>query len=142
MARTNIPNALKMRQLKYGDVSEAERDAVADQLRAQGRRAEVLLLYERLPDHPALADEARWAVSEGNAFHLLSLQRLGREVSEQELRDCASAAENRARWMDARQCYEALGEVDAVRKIAQHLPPSLRPAAEPEVGSEPEDQGA
>jgi len=131
-----------MRQLKYGDVSEAERDAIAARLTAEGRRAEVLLLYERQPDHPALREEARWAVSEGNAFHLLSLQRMGREVSEQELRDCAAAAENRARWMDARQCYEALGEMDAVRKIAEHLPQSLRPAAEPEVGGEPEDPGA
>lgn len=138
MARAKIPNALKMRQLKYGEVSDAEREAVAAALRDQGRRAEALLLYERTPDHPSLAEEARWAVSEGDAFHLLSLQRMGREVSEQEFRDCARAAEDRARWMYARQCYEAIGDLAAVRAIAEHLPPSLRPPAEPDELAEDE----
>ena len=132
MARAKIPTALKMRELKYGQGQESERDAVAETLRADGRRAEAVLLFEGRPEHPFLAEEVRWAISEGNGFHLLSIQRLGREVSEQELRDCAAAARDRGRWMDARNCYEAIGDLAAIREFAEELPPSRRPEAEPE----------
>jgi hypothetical protein len=129
MARTKIPTALAMRELKYGDHSEAERDAIMAQLLAEDRRAEAILFFEGRPEHPGLRQEVQWAVQEGNAFHLLSVQRIGREVTPGEFEDCARAATERGRWMDARLCYLALGDEDALGAIAEHLPPALRPEA-------------
>ena len=135
MAKVKIPNALKMRELKYGEVSEAEREALALALRAAGRRSEAILLYEHLPEAVFLSEEVDWAVGEGNGFHLLAMQHMGRPISEETLRGCAHAAEQRGRWMDARRCYAALGDEAAVRKIAENLPESMRV---PEPTDEPE----
>ena len=127
MARSRIPTALDMRTLKYGEASDAERDAVAEALRAAGRRAEALLLYERRPGHPDLAGERDWAVAEGNGFHLLGVKRAGGPVDEAAWRACAAEAERRGRWMDARHCYRTVGDAEALQRIAEHLPEALRP---------------
>jgi len=127
MARSRIPNALEMRELKYGDAQDAEKDRAAEELRQLGRRAEAILLFQGRGDHPFLADEARWAVGEGNGFHLLSLARLGRPVAEQEFRACAQAAEQRGRWMEARLCYLEIGDDAAILRIREHLPAALQP---------------
>jgi hypothetical protein len=134
MARAKIPTALAMRELKYEDAPEAERDAVAERLRDEGRHSEALLLYEGRPDAPFVREEALWAVAEGNGFHLLALQRVGREVSEAEFRDCARAALDRGRWMDARHCFLAVGDREALQAIAEHLPEALKP--EPPAGQD------
>ena len=136
MARSRFPDALKMRTLKYGQATDAERDAVAEALRKDGRRAEALLLYERRPGHPDLAGERDWAVSEGNGFHLLGVARAGGEVADDAWRACAAEAERRGRWMDARHCYRMVGDDAALRAIAEHLPESLRPEPEPEADGE------
>lgn len=133
MARSRFPDALKMRTLKYGEASEAECDAVAEALRKDGRRSEALLLYERRPGHPDLAGERDWAVSEGNGFHLLAVARVGGTVDADAWQACAAEAERRGRWMDARHCYLSVGDEAAVRRIAEHLPETLRPAPAPEA---------
>lgn len=129
MARSKRPTALEMRELKYGDTPDAEKDRMAERLQAEGRHAEAILLFEGRGDHPALAQAVSWAVSQGNGFHLVSVARLGRPVTPQEFRSCAEAAEGRGRWMDARLCWLELEDEAAVRAIAEHLPQSLRPAA-------------
>jgi hypothetical protein len=127
MAHAKIPTALAMRELKYGGSDDARRDAIAQSLRSEGRRAEAVLLFEGRGDHPFLTEELSWGVTEGNAFHLLSVQRLGREISPEEFRACARAACDRGRWMDARHCYLATGDDAALQEIADRLPESLRP---------------
>jgi len=126
-----------MRELKYGDAPDEQRDAVAQALREAGRRAEAILLYEGRPEATFLREEETWAVGEGHAFHLLALKRMGRTVSEQSLRDCARAAEQRGRWMDARNCYLALEDEVAIEKISEHLPPGMRVEPEIEEDQEP-----
>jgi hypothetical protein len=146
MARTHIPTALQMRRLKYergepGEEDEAlreERDRVAEALRAAGRRAEAVLLFQGDPDHPFLADELDWAVEAGDGFHLLAVRRLGREVGEDLLRACAQSAREHGRWMDARLCLMALGDEEGIAALAEHLPPSLRPEP-PEVPADEAD---
>jgi hypothetical protein len=129
MARGGHPDALRMRTLKYGDPREAERDRVAEALRADGRRSEAVLMYERLPEHPFLDEEQAWAVETGDAFHLLALRRIGRSIPDDAFRACARQAEAAGRWLDARQCYLAVADPAALERIAEHLPTSLRPAA-------------
>jgi len=136
MARTPIPDALAMKSLKYGNHTDAERDAVAERLREAGRRSEALLLFQGRPDHPFLAEERRWAIEEGAAFHLLSLRRMGAAVSDDDLRVCARSAEGRGRWMDARLCHAALGDDEGLRRVAPHVPEGLRPEEEVEESEE------
>jgi hypothetical protein len=133
MARSQIPNALAMRALKFGTTDPSEVLEVAETLRAAGRRAEAILLFERWPEHEFLRGERDWAAGEGQGFHLVSLRRMGCAVDEGHLRSCAEAAEARGRWMDARRCWLELRDEAAVLRIAEHLPPSLRPAAAPEA---------
>jgi hypothetical protein len=136
MAKPKIPAALQMQRLKYADAPEAERDAVAELLRAEGRRSEAILLFEGRGDHRFLQEERDWATREGDAFLLLSIRRLGCPVDADQLRACAQAAEQRGRWMDARNAWLAAGDDEAVARVAEHLPPSLRPAAPPEADSD------
>jgi hypothetical protein len=131
VAKTGFPDALRMRALKYGDSSDAEKDAVAERLRADGRHSEAILLFQGRPEHPFLAAEQAWAVAEGDAFHLQSLARMGRPVPAEDFRACAQAAEAKGRWMDARAAWLAAGDEAAVRRIAAHLPPSLVPPPPP-----------
>lgn len=126
VAKSDIPNALVMQNLKYGDAPPAERDAVAARLRELGRRSEAVLLFEGRPEHPFLSEEVEWAIGEGAAYHLLSLQSLGVEVPQDAFRRCAAAAEARSRYMDARTCYVALEDTAGLQRINAHLPPSLR----------------
>jgi hypothetical protein len=115
-----------MRELKYGDRSPAERDRVAERLRALKRRSEAILLFESRPDHPFLQEERVHAVKEGNAFHLLSLRRMGVEVSDEDLRSCGRRAESSGRWLAAHQCYEALDDQEGLARVADRIPESLR----------------
>lgn len=136
MTASRIPDALEMRELKYGNRSDAERDRVAEALLAAGRRSEALLLFEGRLDHPQLASEKRYALEEGASFHLLSLRRMGLTVTEEDLRVCALAAERKGRYLDARQCWAALGEEGEIERIADHLPAGLRPESGLEADEE------
>lgn len=126
-----IPHALEMRSLKYEGSGDAAKDAVAKALMETGRRSEALLLYEGRPQVPFLQEELAWAVEQGVAFHLLALARLGVEIPPTAWTACAKAAEKAARWLDARQCFEALEDEEGLARIADHLPPSVRPSAPP-----------
>ena len=133
MAKSPFPDALQMKALKYGDRPDAEKDRVAELLRAEGRRSEALLLFTGRPDHPSLAAERRWAVEHGASFHLSALQRLGVVVPDEDFRVCGQTAERRGRWLDARRCWELLGDDAGLRRVAPHVPEGLRPEPEEEV---------
>src|SRR5262245_40720175 len=123
MARRSVPDALEMRRLKYGtEVDPRRRDEVARRLRADGRLAEAILLYDGRADHPDLVTDLAQAVNDGMAFHVLALRRMGAPVSDEQLRACAAAAEARERWLDAHRCYTALADAEALARIAPHLP--------------------
>jgi hypothetical protein len=140
MAKVKIPNAIQMQALKYGDASDADRDAVVEALRTAGRRSEALMLFEHRTDHPGVAQEADWAVSEGNGFHLIAVHRLSGKVTEEQFRACAAKAERTGHWQDARHCYVAIGDHEALGRLAEDLPPSLAQASREaaEAGAVPE----
>jgi hypothetical protein len=122
MARSSIPDALRMTALKYGEATAAERDRVAEALRAQGRRSEALLLYEGRADHPSVAKDLEWAVREGVAFTLFQVRRMGFPVTDEQRRACAAAAEARERWFDAHRLYEVLGDAEALERVRARIP--------------------
>jgi hypothetical protein len=135
MPQPPFPHALEMRRLKYGpDVPVAEKERWATALRAAGRRAEAVLLYEGRTDAAALTDDLDWAVREGAAYYLFSLQRMGLSVAPERFRACAEAAEKKERWHDARRCWQALGDQAGLDRVAPHLPGFVAP---PPPGAEP-----
>jgi hypothetical protein len=135
MAKPTFPTALDMRALKYGkDIPAADKDRWAKALRDAGRRAEAILLYDGRTDSPALKEDLDWAVREGAAFYLFSLQRMGLAVEADRFRACAEAAEAKERWYDARRCWEALKDEAGLARIAPHLPGYIAP---PPPGAEP-----
>lgn len=137
MPPARIPNALEMKTLKYGGRPDAEKDAVASALREAGRRSEALLLFEGRAEHPQLKEEKVWALEEGATFHLLALRRLGVAITAEDFTVCAHSAEKKGRWLDARLSWLELDRPEEIRRIAAHLPPSLRP--EPESSEEAEE---
>lgn len=139
MAKSGIPDAQQMKTLKYGNRPDAEKDRVAELLRAKGRRAEALLLFQGRPDHPFLVDEKRWAVEGGISFHLLALARLGVMVADDDYRVCGQTAERLGRWLDARQCWVALDDAEGLQRVAPHVPEGLRPEPPAEETEEAED---
>lgn len=136
MAKSPIPDALRMKALKYGERPDDEKDRMAELLRAEGRRAEALLLFQGRPDHPSLAEDKRWAVEEGMSFHLLSLRRLGMAIADEDFRVCGQTAERRGRWLDARQCWAVLEDEEGLRRVAPHVPEGLRPQEEADEDAE------
>lgn len=128
MASSQFPDALTMRDWKYGGRSAEERVALATRLRDVGRRSEALLLFEHDPANPFLEAEITWARENGIGFHLANMRSVGVEISPDAWRDCAQVAESRGRFMDARTCYVALEDTAALERINPHLPPSLRVA--------------
>jgi hypothetical protein len=133
MARPEIPPALVMRELKYGDRPAGERDRVAGILRQQDRREEAILLFEGRADHPFVDEEVRWAVEHGAGFHLLAIGRLGRALERGDLEACARRAEADGRYLEARLVCRALGDDAGLARLSPHLPPSLRPPAPTET---------
>jgi hypothetical protein len=135
MTNPTFPTALAMRELKYGqDAPAAEKDRWAKALREAGRRAEAILLYEGRTDSPALKEDLAWAVREGAAFYLFSLQRMGLAVSAEQFRACAESAESKERWYDARRCWQLLEDQAGLARVAPHLPGYVAP---PPPGAEP-----
>ena len=123
MAKSTIPDALEMTRLKYAAGIPVEaKEKVAAALRAAGRRPEAILLYEGSPDHPALQDDLRWAVSEGASFTLFALRRLGVPISDEQRRACAETAESKGRWYDAHRLYEVLGDAAALERVRAQIP--------------------
>src|SRR5689334_16995185 len=112
-----------MKRLKYApETTPAERDRVADALRADGRRSEALLLYEGRPDHPSLKDDLAWALAHGSSFTLLALKRLGFAIGDDEWRACAKGAEEASRWFDALRCYEKVADEASLARVREKLP--------------------
>ena len=123
MARAAIPDALGMRHLKYEPgVTNAQRDAVADALRAAGRIPEAILLYDGRADHPALRDDLAKAKADGVAFLVFALRKLGVPVTEDDIRACGAAAEAKGRWYDAFRCYESLADAPGLERVRVQLP--------------------
>jgi hypothetical protein len=131
VASTPIPDTLAMRVLMLASTPAEERERVAEALRAAGRRTEALLLYEGRADHPALRAARDHAVMNGLGFQLLAMQQLGADVTRDHLKAGAQAAERHGRYMEARLLHLALGDEEAVRRIAAHLPPSMVPPPPP-----------
>jgi hypothetical protein len=131
MPKAAIPHALQMRELKYGTSEPAERDRVAQALAGLERRSEAVLLYEGRADHPFLRQQLAWAADHGDAFLLILMRKLGVPVEAATFKACASVAEGKGRWLDARQCYVALGDTESLVRISPNLPAGLAVAAPP-----------
>jgi len=122
MAR-DLPDALTLRTIKYGEKTDARaRRAAAERLLEAGREAEALDLYLILGDEEALARCRRRALEEGRPVLLLMLRRSGREVNAREWSQAGAAAEQEGRWREAFRCYTEAGDEDGLARVREHLP--------------------
>ena len=123
MARTQIPDALGMRRLKYDpETPDADRERMATTLLAADRRSEAILLYEGRPQSPALKGILAKAIQDGSTFHVLSIRRMGVPVTDEQVRACGVAAEAKGRWFDAHRAYAALSDEAALARVREQLP--------------------
>src|SRR5262245_10617078 len=114
---------MEMRKIGYGaDVSVADRDRTAAAFRAKGRIEEAILLYDGRADHPDLAGDVAWAVEHGASFILQSLEKMGRNVTDEERRACAVSAERLGRWYDAHRLYTRLADEVGLARVREKLP--------------------
>ena len=122
MARV-LPNALQLREIKYGiKTTAAERSRVARELAEAGRFAEALDLFLLAGDEEGEAESRRRAVEGGHPVLLLTLRRAGRAISCDEWRQAAEAAVRTGRWREAFRCYTEAGDEEGLAAIRDKLP--------------------
>ncbi|MHC4136490.1 MAG: hypothetical protein ACYTDU_00565 [Planctomycetota bacterium] len=122
MAR-GLPDALQLREIKYGSKTSAEeRRNVARRLAEAGRFAEAVDLFLLAGDEEGEAEERRRAVAEGHPVLLLMLRRAGKSVSRDEWRQAAQAAARAGRWREAFRCYTEAGDEAGLAEIRDKLP--------------------
>jgi hypothetical protein len=122
----SFPNALEMREIKYGPkTSREERVALARRLEAAGRVAEALDLYLLAGDEAGLASVRARAVREGRPILLLMLARANRAVSSEEWRSAAEAAFAAERWRDAFRAYSEAGDEAGLARVREKIPDYL-----------------
>jgi dienelactone hydrolase len=110
MAR-GLPDALQLREIKYGPKTSAEeRGRVARRLAEAGRVAEALDLFLLAGDTEGEAEVRRRAVAEGQPLLLVILRRAGRAISKEEWLETARAAVRASRWREAYRCYTEAGD--------------------------------
>jgi hypothetical protein len=122
MARA-LPDALQLREIKYGTKTSAEeRSRVARLLAEAGRLAEALDLFLLAGDEKGEAESRRRAVEEGRPVLLLSLRRAGRRIPREEWRQAGAAAARAGRWREAFRCYTEAGDEEGVEAVRDKLP--------------------
>jgi hypothetical protein len=122
MAR-GLPDALQLREIKYGAKTTAEeRSKVARLLAEVGRIAEALDLFLLAGDEEGEAEIRRRAVSEGHPLLLLMLRRAGRDIPRDEWRRAAEAAERASRWREAFRGYTEAGDETGLERVRGELP--------------------
>ncbi|MHC4549043.1 MAG: hypothetical protein ACYTEZ_09705 [Planctomycetota bacterium] len=122
MARDQ-PDALELREIKYGPKSTAEqRSRAARSLLEAGRVAEALDLFLLAEDEEGVGEIRRRALDEGRPILLLMLQRAGRAIPAAEWRSAGEAASRAGRWREAYRCYTEAGDEAGQATVREHLP--------------------
>jgi hypothetical protein len=102
----SLPDALRLRDLKYGTKHSAEaRRRMAQQLLDAGRIAEALDLFQLAGDAAGVQTVKDRALKEGRPHVLLTLIRLGHQFSAAEWKAAGQGALGAGRWREAFRCF-------------------------------------
>jgi hypothetical protein len=118
-----IPDALGMREIKYGVRSEAaQQRATAEQLLADGRVAEALDLYLLCEDDAGIESIQKRACEEGRPVWLVMIERVERTISAAEWKACGDAAFRAERWREAFRAYTRAGDEEGLARVHDKVP--------------------
>lgn len=118
-----LPNALRMREIKFGPkVSREEKVRAARAQLAAGRSAEALDLFLIAGEEKAVEEMRREAVAKGRVLLLLMLQRAGRPPASGEWRAAGDAAFADQRWREAFRAYTFAGWEEGLARVKEKIP--------------------
>ena len=119
----SLPDALRLRDLKYGEKhSAAARSQAARQFLEAGRMAEALDLYVLAGDEDGVKTIREMAIKEGRAHVLLSLVRVGHEIGPDDWKRAGEAAFEAHRWREAFRCFSEAGDEDGLAAVRERIP--------------------
>ncbi|MHC4939697.1 MAG: hypothetical protein ACYTHK_12060 [Planctomycetota bacterium] len=118
-----IPDALTMRDVKYGAKTQpAQRAVVAKSLLDSGRVAEALDLYLLAGDDAAVQSIQQRACAEGRPVWLVMIERTGRVISAADWKACGDAAFRKERWREAFRAFTMAGDEAAIARTQEKIP--------------------
>lgn len=118
-----LPDALRVREVKYGEKSTPEaRSRLAREFQAAGRAAEALDLFLLAGDDEGAREIQEEAVREGRPLLLILCQRGGREVTRDEWRKAGEAAYSARRWREAFRCFTAARDDAGLARVREQIP--------------------
>ena len=118
-----LPNALQLREIKYGEKSTpARKVATAKALLDAGRTAEALDLFLIAGDQDGVAQIRDLAIQEGRPVLLLMLERVGTPLAAELWKAAGDGAAGASRFRDAYRCYQKAGDEKGLEEVREHLP--------------------
>jgi len=118
-----MPNALELRETKYGAKSQpASQSALATEMAAAGRVAEALDLFLLAEDEAGIASIRKRAIAEGRPVWLLMIERTQVGIATDEWRRCGEAAEAAGRPREAYRAFTFASDEQALARIHETLP--------------------
>lgn len=122
MAKGN-PDALAMREIKYGARSDAaQQKAAAAALLEAGRVAEALDLYLLCEDGAGIEAIQKRACAEGRPVWLIMIERIGRAISAADWKACAESAFRDERWREAYRAFLRAGDEAGLARVQEKIP--------------------
>jgi len=118
-----LPDAIQMRDLKYGAKADAgHKRAAAGELLAAGRVAEALDLYLLAGDEEGVAGIRKRACEEGRPVWLVMIERDGRSIGAAEWKACGEAAFAAERWREAFRAFTRAGDETGLARVQEKVP--------------------
>jgi len=118
-----LPDALRLREIKYGDKTTNElRIRTAELMLQEGRLAEALDLYVLAGHDEGVAHMRQLAQERGRPWLLLMLRRAGRAVAAEEWKRAGTAAESDERWRDAYRAFLEADDEEGLARIRERIP--------------------
>jgi len=118
-----LPNALELREIKYGDKTTNElRIRTAEAMLGEGRLAEALDLFVLAGHDEGIERMRRIGREQGRTWLLLMLRRAGRAVAADEWKESGTAAETDERWRDAYRAFLEADDEEGLARIRERIP--------------------
>ena len=120
---SGMPDALQLRNIKYGNNSQpASQVAAAEAQLAAGRVAEAFDLFRIAGNDAGMAKIRKRAIEEGRPVWLILAQRAGQEIPASEWSACGDAAYRDSRWREAFRAYLAAENEAGLEKVREQIP--------------------
>ena len=118
-----IPDAIAMRELKYGAKTQAAHQiALADEFLREGRVAEAVDLLLLASDDDGVKSIRARAATEGRPVWLVMIERTGATISRDEWKACGDAAFRDERWREAFRALTMAGDEEGLARVQDKIP--------------------